>query len=92
MLGDLTDPDGSPYNQDTPRTSDFMPGQFRAFAAATGNPVWDVVVAACGRVVSSLQRVHGPDTGLLPDFVEQTSRFNPAPRPADPALPRRPGR
>lgn len=48
MLGDWTHPDGSPYNQDTPRTSDIMPSQFRAFAAATGDPVRDVATAMAG--------------------------------------------
>lgn len=84
MLGDWTDPDGARYNQHTPRTSDFMPGHFRAFAAATGEPAWDAVIAACGRVVATLQRAHSPETGLLPDFVQPASRLNPAPRPADP--------
>lgn len=84
MLGDWTEPDGEPYNQDTPRTSDFMPGHFRAFGAATGDPVWDEVVAACQRVVSTLQRDHSPETGLLPDFVQPVSVMNRSPRPADP--------
>ena len=77
MLGDWTDPDGAKYNQETPRTSDFMPGHFRAFRRATGERVWDDVVDACQTVVDRLQANFSPETGLLPDFVQK------GPRPAD---------
>ena len=46
MLGDWVDPDGPLYNQNTPRTSDFMPGHFRAFGRATSNPVWQVTTTS----------------------------------------------
>jgi hypothetical protein len=84
MLGDWVEADGATYNEDTPRTSDFMLGHFRAFEQATGDPVWDEVVAACHRVTSSLQRRYSPVTSLLPDFVQPVSAINRNPRPADP--------
>ena len=77
MLGDWVDANGATYNQDTPRTSDFMPGHFRPFACATGNGVWDMVAEACLDTIDTLQTDFSPDTGLLPDFVQE------GPRPAD---------
>lgn len=84
MLGDWVEADGATYNEDTPRTSDFMLGHFRAFERATKDPVWEEVVAACHRVSSGLQRRYSPETGLLPDFVQPVSAINRNPRPADP--------
>jgi endo-1,4-beta-D-glucanase Y len=86
MLGDWTDPNGSPYNQFTPRTSDFMLGHFRAFARATGNGAWNDAVTACGRIVTTLQTDHSPNTGLLPDFVQPVSAADRTPRPASPGF------
>lgn len=54
MLGDWVDPNGGKYNQNTPRTSDFMLGHFRAFGRATGDKAWTNVLAACQSVVASL--------------------------------------
>jgi endo-1,4-beta-D-glucanase Y len=45
MLGDWVNPNGSPHNQYTPRSSDIMPAHFRAFGHATNDPVWDEVIA-----------------------------------------------
>lgn len=84
MLGDWAEPDGVKYNQNTPRTSDFMLSHFRAFGQATDDSVWEEVVAACHRVASSLQKDFSPETGLLPDFVQPISAINRNPRPADP--------
>jgi endo-1,4-beta-D-glucanase Y len=84
MLGDWVEADGAWYNEYTPRTSDFMPGHFRAFQRATDDPWWEEVVAACHQVVSSLQQHYSPETGLLPDFVQPVSDTNRSPRPANP--------
>ncbi len=62
MLGDWVDPHGAQYNQNTVRTSDFMPAHFRAF----GGPAWLQVIEETQALVESLQH---PATGLLPDFV-----------------------
>jgi hypothetical protein len=87
MLGDWVDPNVGQYNQNTPRTSDFMPGHFRAFGAAPGSSNdWNAVVDACQDVISTLQADYsenagsGPAlTGLLPDFaVRGSSGFEPA--------------
>jgi hypothetical protein len=85
LLGDWAKgkPDNDRYNQYAPRTSDFMPGHFRAFRRATGSAVWDAVVSACQETVDSLQAQFSPNTGLLPDFVQPTSVSDHTPRPAD---------
>ncbi len=87
-LGDfagVTDADdGDKYNQWTPRSSDFMLANFRAFGRATGDTVWNEVVAACHLVVAALQSTHSPATGLLPDFIEPVSATDRAPKPARP--------
>ncbi len=82
LLGDWVAPGGSPYNQYTPRTSDFMPAHFRAFGRATGETGWDAVVLATQQTLTSLQTSFGPGTGLVPDFVVPTSGSDPTPRPA----------
>ena len=76
MLGDWTDPQGKRFNQYTPRSSDFMLDHYRAFARATGDPVWGQVVGAIQDVIDTLQartagfdRGLGLPTGLLPDFI-----------------------
>jgi endo-1,4-beta-D-glucanase Y len=84
LLGDWVPPFGAPkYTEWTPRTSDFMPGHFRAFRRFTGDPVWDQVVGACQGVVSTLQQNNSPGTGLLPDFVQFDGS---TPRPASPGF------
>jgi hypothetical protein len=85
-LGDWVDAGGATYNQWTPRTSDFMPGHFRAFAAATGDPVWLQVVAASQAAVTSLQANHSPVTGLLPDFAVPASPADHTLQPAPPSF------
>lgn len=69
MLGDWTDANGEDYNQYTPRSSDFMLVNFRAFAAATQDAVWDSVVTNSQKVMTSIQETDSPKTGLLPDFI-----------------------
>jgi len=84
MLGDWVDPDGTPYSQWTTRTSDFMLENFRAFAAATGDPVWDGVIAATQAAAARVQTVYSPTTGLLPDFLEPLGATDHRVRPASP--------
>lgn len=84
LLGDWVDPAGVPYGQWTTRSSDFMPGHFRAFHQASGRAAWRLALAAVQQAGETLQTVSAPATGLLPDFVEPVSTVNHAPRPADP--------
>lgn len=86
LLGDWAKgiPDNEKYNQFSTRTSDFMPGHFRAFRRATGNDLWNEVIAACQQTVDALQANNSPQTGLLPDFVQPVSAADHTPRPADP--------
>ncbi|MCO1578318.1 glycosyl hydrolase family 8 [Crossiella sp. SN42] len=54
------------------RTSDWMPGHFRAFARATGDSFWHQVRTATENATTKLQQQFAPNTGLLPDFVVNT--------------------
>lgn len=66
-LGDWASPTSARQYQ--PRSSDLMPGHFRAWARHTGNPVWDTVAANCSAVATAIQANHSATTGLLPDFI-----------------------
>lgn len=71
MLGDWVTPNGSTYSQWTTRSSDFMPGHFRTFGAATGDAAfWESVVAATQNVITDIQSNESANTGLLPDFIK----------------------
>ncbi|NND43717.1 MAG: PKD domain-containing protein, partial [Xanthomonadales bacterium] len=83
MLGDWVNPAGSPHNQYTPRSSDFMPGHFRAYGRATGDTSWDQVVTNVQAVIDSIQANHSPVTGLLPDFIVDADT---TPQPAPPGF------
>ena len=81
MLGDWVNPSGSPHSQYTPRSSDFMPGHFRAYGRATDDASWDLVVSSVQAVIDSIQANHSPVTGLLPDFIVGADA-TPQPAPA----------
>jgi len=66
-LGDWAEPGTT--KQYEPRSSDFMPGHFRAWARFTKDPTWDTVASNCAAVVTALQANHSSETGLLPDFI-----------------------
>jgi len=84
MLGDWTDTNGEVYNQYTPRSSDFMLVNFRAFAAATNDAKWDTVVKNSQKVMTSIQETDSPETGLLPDFIVLSGESHvPQAAPAD---------
>ena len=71
MLGDWVNPNGSTYSQWTTRSSDFMPGHFRAFGAASGDEAfWNDVVTATQNAVADIQGNESAATGLLPDFIK----------------------
>ncbi|MFD7447103.1 glycosyl hydrolase family 8, partial [Streptomyces sp. NPDC059909] len=61
------------------RTSDWLPGHFRAFKKATGDAAWDTIRDRHQTLIAGLQSQYSPSTGLLPDFVENTTT---SPRPA----------
>lgn len=63
------------------RTSDWMPDHFRAFRKATGDSTWDTVLNRTQQVTADLQARYAPGTGLLPDFVVDTTT-SPGPPPA----------
>jgi endo-1,4-beta-D-glucanase Y len=61
------------------RSSDWMPGHFRAFQKATGDSAWGTIRTTAENAVTKLQSQYAPSTGLLPDFVVNT---NSTPKPA----------
>ncbi|GAA4093954.1 glycosyl hydrolase family 8 [Mucilaginibacter panaciglaebae] len=63
------------------RTSDFMPGHFKAFQRATGDSRWKKVIDAGYRLFGFMQNTYSPDAGLLPDFI---IHVNKNPKPAGP--------
>jgi endo-1,4-beta-D-glucanase Y len=69
MLGDWVNVGEPQYNEFTPRSSDFMLVNFRAFRKATNNPVWDDVIFQSQIVMAEIQEGYSPDTGLMPDFI-----------------------
>jgi endo-1,4-beta-D-glucanase Y len=60
------------------RSSDWMADHFRAFRKATGDSAWDTIRTAHQNLIKTMQANYAPNTGLLPDFVENT---NSTPRP-----------
>lgn len=82
MLGDWVSVNGSLRNQWTPRTSDFMLANFRAFGAATGDSTWSTVVANSQAAITHLQTTYSSTPGLLPDFTQKTSSTDTRPKPA----------
>lgn len=78
LLGDWVAPDGD-YAHAT-RTSDWMIDHFRAFAKL--DPItWNRAIDAHLALALKLQQEFAPQTGLLPDFVSDTTQ---APKPAPP--------
>lgn len=69
MLGDWVNVGEPQYNQFTPRSSDFMLVNFRAFGKASNDPVWDDVVLQSQTLMANLQEQYSPETGLMPDFI-----------------------
>jgi len=67
-LGDWTQPAEPQYYAAT-RSSDFMPGHLRSFAAVTGMPAWTTILDHTYGVFDALQTTYSPATGLLPDFI-----------------------
>lgn len=51
------------------RTSDWMTGEFNAFAEATGDDYWHEVVETTYAVAQHMVDTYSPDVGLVPDFV-----------------------
>ena len=69
MLGDWVNVGEPQYNQFTPRSSDFMLVNFRAFRNATNDPVWDDVVFQSQTLIAGVQENYSPESGLMPDFI-----------------------
>jgi len=63
------------------RTSDFIMDHFRVFACAVDDSSWVDVVDECYTLIEDMQTNYSPETGLLPDFIEDV---NTTPRPASP--------
>jgi len=78
QLGNWVEP-GSKYDGAL-RPSDFMPGHWKAFAAATGDPRWTQALDATYTLLAEAATRHAPQTGLLPDFLQiSKASYTPAP-------------
>lgn len=76
-LGDWSGADDPNYYFGT-RSSDFITSHFKAFASATNNTNWNLVVDKCYNLISSIQNEQSITTGLMPDFIINTNT-NPIP-------------
>lgn len=80
-LGDWASPSSAKQYQ--PRSSDMMPGHFRAWARHSGNPVWNTVAVNCSAVATAIQANYSATTGLIPDFIINANPISAA-KPAGP--------
>lgn len=78
LLGDWVTPDNKKHYHGT-RVSDFMGGHFRAFQSVSSDPVWHGLLPNTYWIAETLQARHAPETGLLPDFAENTHTDDPKP-------------
>ena len=78
QLGDWVHPT-YPTEYNAVRTSDVMPEHFREFWHASGKTVWKATLDESYALLDTLQRLHAPLTGLIPDFAVDTHT---SPRPA----------
>jgi len=63
------------------RSSDFMPANFKAFSAATGDNRWNKVIYNGYKLFKYMQDEYSPDAGLVPDFIVHLNKTpKPAPR------------
>jgi endo-1,4-beta-D-glucanase Y len=84
MLGDWTEQYGEVYSQYTPRSSDFMLVNFRAFGRATRDAVWTDIIWQSQYVINEIQAKHSPVSGLMPDFIVLAGDTHiPQPAPAE---------
>jgi hypothetical protein len=65
---------------DVSRTSDYMIGHFRAFAAATGDSFWNLAIDRA-YVLATLMQTTFSSAGLMPDFIVHTDTAAPIPSP-----------
>lgn len=75
-------PDGTTKGLATPhvsRTSDYMVGHFRAFAAVTGDRFWHTAITRAFELSDRMQTVYSPGVGLMPDFIVATDTAAPHP-------------
>jgi endoglucanase len=60
----------SPTSIDDTRPSDFMYDHFESFYAFTKDKVWNDINTSCFSIIKTMQKNFSPETGLIPDFVE----------------------
>lgn len=61
------------------RTSDYMPDHFRVFEKADNSPVWGRVINKSQQLFQTIQDRFSPQTGFIPDFIEDAAGTNPRP-------------
>jgi endo-1,4-beta-D-glucanase Y len=80
QLGDWAN--GNAENEDDTRPSDFMFDHFRSFQNASSDTTWININNKCYNLVEIMQTNFSPNTGLLPDFIEDCDN-NPHPAKAN---------
>jgi hypothetical protein len=76
LLGDwcyLANPGMPAPFQDATHPADFAFDHFRAYFAATRDPIWSEAVGSVYRIVAGFQDRHSPRTGLFPEYMLATS-------------------
>ena len=66
-------------NPNNNRTSDYMITHFKAFRRATGDAFWDLASDKAFYLLNLMQTQYAQNTGLIPDFIVNTTSSNPAP-------------
>ena len=73
--------DGESKYKGSLRSSDFMPGHLKAFAAVSGDGRWKAITDTTYTVFKQVTAGFSPETGLLPDFIVcKEGKYVPAPR------------
>lgn len=75
LLGDWAN---DPTSNDDTRPSDFMYDHFESFNAFTKDKTWNAINTSCFNIIKTMQKKFSPETGLIPDFVEDVDSI---PRP-----------
>jgi endoglucanase len=67
LLGDWAN---NPKSNDDTRPSDFMYDHFESYYAFTKDKIWNAINTSCFNIIKTIQKKFSPETGLIPDFVE----------------------
>lgn len=61
------------------RSSDLMLNHFRIFGTVSQQNYWTSILDQAYTIIQNLYTTYSPNTGLLPDFIIETTTYQPAP-------------